>query len=117
MVAATVDVAQVDEGRIKRHVATNIARNTQLHLSVERLVEGHGQRGTMLTKECARIEGGHDVGGFVGLEIVLRHGGGCAATTGPHPDDVQILLVEIAEREPVFRLGTPCHRAEIMAGD
>ena len=114
---AQIDVAQVDEGGIKRHVATNIARNTQLHLRVERLVECHGQCGTMLPEEGARIESGHDVGGFVGLEIVLRHGGGCAATTGPHSDDVQIFLVEIAEGEPVFRLGTPRHRAEIMAGD
>ena len=112
---AEIDVAEIDEGRIERHVTADVPRHAQLHLGEERLVEGDGERGPVLAEERLGVEGRHDLGGRVGLEVHLGDRRGGAPAAGAHADDMEVFLVLVAEHEPVLRLRAAGDVAEVVA--
>lgn len=70
----------------------------------------------MLAEKGSRVEFGDHLAGLVRLEVADRHFGRGTAAAGPHADDVQIFLVDVAEDEAVFRLRALGHCAKVMAG-
>ena len=114
---AEIDVAEIDERRIKRHIATDIARDPELHLGEERLVERDRERRAVLPEERPRVELRHHLGRLVRLEIALRHLGRRTSAARPHADDVQVFLVHVSKDEPILCLRPLGHRPEIVARD
>ena len=112
---AEIDIAEIDERRIEGDVAADVARHPQLHFGIVGLVERDGDRGTVLAEKRSCVELGNHFGCFMGLEVAGGHLGRRAAAAGPHADDMQGLLVDVAKHEAVFRLRALGHRAEIMA--
>ena len=112
---AEVDVAQIDKRRVEGHITTDVSGYPQLHLGEVRLVERDGERGPVLAEERPRVELGDDLAGLVRLEVANGDLGRRAAAAGPHADDVQGFLVDVAEHEAVFRLRSLGYRAEVMA--
>ena len=112
---AQIDVAEIDERWFEGDVASDVAGHPQLHFGIVGLVERDGERGTVLAKEGPRVELGDDLAGLVRLEVADGHLGRRAAAAGPHADNVQRFLIDVAEHEAVFRFRTLGHRAEVMA--
>jgi hypothetical protein len=112
---AEIDIAEIDERRLEGDVSADVARHPQLHLGIVGLVESDGKRGPVLAEKRPRVELGDHFACFMGLEVAGCHLGRRAAATGPHADNVQRLLVDVAKHEAVFRLRALGHRAEIMA--
>ena len=112
---AEVDVAQIDKRRVESYITTDVSRHPQLHLGEVRLVERDGERSPVLAEERPRVELGDDLSGLVRLEVTNGDLGRRAAAAGPHADDVQRFLVDVAEHEAVFRLRALGHRAEVVA--
>lgn len=112
---AEIDIAEIDERRLEGDVAADVARHPQLHFGIVGLVESDGDRGPVLAEKRSRVELGDHFACFMRLEVAGCHLGRGAAAAGPHADDMQGLLVDVAKHEAVFRLRALGHRAKIMA--
>ena len=49
-----VDRANLDAARLDHHVAADVAADLELHLGVEGLIDGHGERCAALPEELSR---------------------------------------------------------------
>ena len=112
-----IDVAQIDERRVERHVAPDVARHPQLHLGVVGLVERDGERRAVLAEEGPGVERRDDLARLVRLEVPLRHHGRRAAAARAHAHDVHVLLVDVLEDEAVLGLRAAGNGAEVVARD
>ena len=112
---ALLDGAELDLARLDNHVAANVAVDVQLDLGRERLGQPDTQRGLLAPQEFPSVDGGDDVGRFVGFQRGGAELGRCAAAARLDRRDPHILKIDVLQGEAVLHLCAPGDHAKIVA--